>query len=184
MSQELAQRKAQTANGEHHLFRLYQKAVSLIPDNTQSLHHHRQKQNHQSTRRPPLPCSPHQHRPGLYAPPGGGLNLATSNGTLSPIQMARWVWFRNSRSASGTPSSVVFGWTKTESGPRQMASQGMKAPNWAGVNRFTSNMATGCGPIGRSQNLYIRSSGNSRRMRSQSWRAYWDSDEREREKGC
>lgn len=38
---------------------------------------------------------------------------------------------------------MVFGWTRALRGPRFITSHGMKAPNWAGVKRFTSNIATG-----------------------------------------
>lgn len=75
----------------------------------------------------------------------------TSSGSLSPIQMARSVWLRKSDSSSFPSSSTVLGWINADSGPRQMASHETKAPNCAGVNRFTSNMATGCGPTGMSQ---------------------------------
>ena len=70
------------------------------------------------------------------------LNKFTLRGNLSPIQIARSTWFRSSFSP-GLPSSSVFGWTSADRGPLQTASQGMKAPNWAGVWRFTSNMGTG-----------------------------------------
>lgn len=75
------------------------------------------------------------------------LKSRRSSGIRSPSQVARCVWFRSSS------SRVVFGCTSTLSGPRLMTSQGMNAPNWAGVKRLTSNMGTGCGPIGRSKKV-------------------------------
>ena len=42
----------------------------------------------------------------------------------------------------------MFGWTNAFSGPRLTTSHGMKAPNCAGVNKLTSNIALGCGPTG------------------------------------
>ena len=72
------------------------------------------------------------------------LKTLTSSGSLSPIHVALCVWSRS-------PPSSVFGCTSTLNGPRFITNHEMKAPNWAGVNRFTSNMATGCGPTGLSK---------------------------------
>lgn len=83
------------------------------------------------------------------------LNTLVSRGSRSPSQVARWVWLRSSSDAT------VLGWIKALSGPRLITSQGTNAPNCAGVKRFTSNMATGWGPIGRSQKRYILSSGTA-----------------------
>lgn len=77
-------------------------------------------------------------------------NRDRSSVSLSPIQMARWEWSRSSPAAAATPGSAVLGWTSADSGPRQMASQGTKAPNCAGVSTLTSNMPLGWGPMGLS----------------------------------
>lgn len=82
------------------------------------------------------------------------LNRLKSRGSLSPSHVARCVWFLSSSS-----SSSVLGCTRTLSGPRLVTNQGMKAPNCTGVNRLTSNIPIGWGPIGRSNSVYMRSSG-------------------------
>ena len=75
------------------------------------------------------------------------LNILPSNGSLSPIHVACCVWFLNE-----SPSSVL-GWIRTLNGPLLITSQGIKAPNWAGVKMLTSNIAMVWGPTGLSQNL-------------------------------